>query len=84
MCFLDNANISENAALGLDLTHFFPFLIPLLYLGYSFLFHIQGMLAKAPTDFPGAEKAPLGTTHRPLDEWILQEGDGGPSSLGKD
>ncbi|XP_062978895.1 zinc finger protein 883-like [Elgaria multicarinata webbii] len=35
----------------------------------------QEKLAKAPTDFPEAETAPL--------DWgILQEGDGGPSSLG--
>ncbi|XP_062977979.1 zinc finger protein 165-like [Elgaria multicarinata webbii] len=45
---------------------------------------VQGMLARAPTDSPEAEKAPPGITQGPLDRWILQEGDGGPSSLGKD
>ncbi|XP_062978896.1 zinc finger protein 436-like [Elgaria multicarinata webbii] len=39
-------------------------------------------LAKAPTDFLEVEKAPSGTTQRLLDGWFLQEGDGGPSSLG--
>ncbi|XP_062979059.1 zinc finger protein 24-like isoform X2 [Elgaria multicarinata webbii] len=43
---------------------------------------VQGMLAKACTDFPETEKAPPGTTQRPLFTWILQEADGGPSSLG--
>ncbi|XP_062978946.1 zinc finger protein 124-like [Elgaria multicarinata webbii] len=43
---------------------------------------IQGMLAKLPTVFPKAEKAPSDTAQRPLDRWILQEGDGRPSLLG--
>ncbi|XP_062978015.1 zinc finger and SCAN domain-containing protein 16-like [Elgaria multicarinata webbii] len=43
---------------------------------------VQGMLAREPTDFPNAEKAPPGITQRPLDGWILQEGDGGSPSLG--
>ncbi|XP_062979055.1 zinc finger protein 202-like [Elgaria multicarinata webbii] len=43
---------------------------------------VQGMLARAPTDFPEAGKAPPGITQRPLDGRILQEGDGGPSSRG--
>ena len=68
----------------LHLTHFFPPLIPLLCLGSSLLFQAQGMLAKSSTDFPEAERAPPCTTLRPLDRQMLQEGDGGPSSLGKD
>ena len=82
--FFDQCQSLGNASLRLDRTHFFPFLIPLLSLGSSLLFHIQGMLAKVPTDFPEAEKAPLGTTQRLLDGWTMQEGGGGPSSLGKD
>ncbi|XP_062978897.1 zinc finger protein 253-like [Elgaria multicarinata webbii] len=43
---------------------------------------VQGMLAKAATDFPEAEKAPSDTTQAPLFRWTFQEGDGGPSFLG--